>query len=175
MNKQLNIKIIIMKAIFQTLICVTLILLPFYGFSQSRYGSQATDMDINGVFIGGTYTKIQVEVKWGTPTQYWSGMSEFGLNEEYIYTHSQLENLFRFGDNGIFHSFYIKTPNFAVYTAFSGGVKVGDNISQIQAIGLGTPVLRDGKYYLGRNNSDDLLVFEHSNGVITEIWFVTLI
>ena len=72
-------------------------------------------MDVNGVFIGGKYTRPQVEAKWGIPTFYWSGMSEFGLSEEYNYT----TNIFRFSDNGIFNSFYIRTSNFVVFTAFS--------------------------------------------------------
>ena len=72
----------VMKTIVQKLICATLMMLPYVGFSQSGY-TQATDMDVNGVFIGGTYVKAQVEAKWGTPTKYRSGMSEFGLDETY--------------------------------------------------------------------------------------------
>ncbi len=165
-----------MKTIVQKLLFyIALILLPYYGYSQSGY-TQATDMDVDSVYIGGTYTQTQVQEEWGAPTKYRSNTSEFGLNEEYTYAQDQLINLFRFSDNGIFVSFHIRTSNFAVYTAFSGGIKVGDNISRIQAIGLGTPVLEsDGKYYLYRNNYDDPLVFEHSNGVITEISFVSAI
>ncbi|MFA5850446.1 MAG: hypothetical protein WC833_11260 [Bacteroidales bacterium] len=161
-----------MKTIAQTIfVFVALILLPHYGFSQLRY-AQTTTLDVKGVFIGATYTQTQVVAKWGTPTEYWSGTSECGLNEEYIYIQDQRSNLFRFGDDGFFHAFFIETSNFPVYTTFSGGIKVGDNISRVQAIGLGTPVLKsDGKYYLNRNNSDDPLVFEHSNGVITRISF----
>jgi len=147
------------------------LMLPYYGFSQSGY-TQATDMDVNGIFIGGAYTKTQVEVKWGAPTTYRSNTSEFGVNEEYVYIHNQLDNLFRFSDNGRFVSFFIKTSNFAVYTAFNGGIKVGDNISRIQAIGLGTPVLQsDGSY--GLPCGDDQFIFKHSNGIITEISFVS--
>jgi len=161
-----------MKIIVQKLLVfAALILLPFYGFSQSRY-ARTTDIDVNGVFIGATYTQAQVQAKWGTPTRYWSGTSEFGLNEEYTYIQDQLYNTFSFGEDGVFHSFIIETSNFAVYTTFSGGIKVGDNISRVQAIGLGTPVLKsDVKYYLLRNNYDDAIVFEHSNGVITRISF----
>ncbi|MCL2561280.1 MAG: hypothetical protein FWE10_03030 [Rikenellaceae bacterium] len=161
-----------MKTIVKIIVCAAFLMLPYYGFSQSGYTS-ATDMDVKGVFIGGTYTKAQVEAKWGVPTKYWSNMSEFGLDEAYNY---QPGNLFRFSDNGIFESFYVRTSNFPVYTAFSGGIKVGDNISRIQAIGLGTPVLKsDGTYHLNRNNSDDPLVFKHTNGIITEISFVSSI
>ena len=160
-----------MKTI-KKIIYVALLMLPYYGFSQSGY-TQATGMDVNGVFIGGAYTKTQVQAVWGIATQYWSGTSEFGLDESYYYSP---DNLFRFSDNGRFNSFYIRTSNFVVYTAFSGGIKVGDNISRISAIGLGTPVLQsDGTYKLSRNNSTDLLVFKHTNGVITEISFVTSI
>jgi len=159
-----------MKTIVQKLLCAALLLLPGYGFSQILGYTQATDMDVNGIFIGGTYTKAQVEAKWGTPTKYWSGTSENGLNEEYSYSN----NLFRFSENGVFETFNIKTSNFAVYTAFSGGIKVGDNISRIKAIGFGTPVLQsDGTYWLNRNNSDDPLIFYQSNGVITRIYFMT--
>jgi hypothetical protein len=172
----LSYKFFDMKTIVQKLLVFTaLILLPYYGFSQSGY-TQATDMDVDSVYIGGTYTQAQVQAKWGTPTNYRSHMSEFGLDEEYIYAQDQLSNLFRFGEDGIFKAFFIETSNFAVYTAFSGGIKVGDNISRIEAIGLGTPILKsNGKYHLHRNNSDDPLVFEHSNGVITSIMFDTSI
>jgi hypothetical protein len=113
-----------------------------------------------------------VQAKWGISTKYWSGTTEFGLDEEYYYT----TNLFRFSDSGIFVEFNIKTSNFPVYTAYSGGIKVGDNISRIQAIGLGAPVLQsDGSYHLNRNNSDDPLIFKHSNGIITQISFTTSI
>ena len=159
-----------MKTIIQTITCATLLMLPYYGFSQSGY-TQATDMDVNGVFIGGAYTKVQVQAIWGIATTYWSGMSEFGLDESYYY---HPDNLFCFSDNGRFNSFYIRTSTFVVYTAFSGGIKVGDNISRVSAIGLGTPVLQsDGTYKLSRNDSTDLLVFKHTNGVITEISFTT--
>ena len=69
-----------MKIIVQIIICAIFLMLPYYGFSQLGY-TQATGMDVNGVFIGGTYTKTQVEAKWGgTPTKYRSGTSEFGLD-----------------------------------------------------------------------------------------------
>lgn len=141
-----------------------------YGFSQTSY-IHATDMDVNGIFIGGTYTKSQIEEKWGIPTEYRSNESEFGLDEQYYYAN----DLFRFSDNGVFHSFYINTSKFTVYTAFKGGIKIGDKISKIRKIGLGTPILRDGIYYLNRNNSDDALVLEHSKGIITKIYFITSI
>jgi len=161
-----------MKRITKKIVFATLILLPYYGFSQSGY-TKATDLDVKGVFIGGKYTKSQVEAKWGTSTKYRSSMSEFGLDEVYDYS----DNQFLFSDSGIFNSFFIKTSNFSVYTAFSGGIKVGDNISRVQTIGLGTLVLqKDGTYRLNRNNkSDDSLVFKHTNGVITQISFVSSI
>jgi len=163
-----------MKTIIKTIICATLILLPHYGFSQLLGYTKATDLDVKGIFIGGTYTKAQVQAKWGTPTFYNSSTSENGLDEIYDYSVGQLYSQFLFSENGIFHSFSINTPDFPVYTAFSGGIKVGDNISRIQAIGLGTPELQsDGSYYLFRSDWDDPLIFKHSNGVITQIWFIT--
>jgi len=163
-----------MKTNVKSLVCTALMLLPYYGFSQILSYTQATSMDINGIFIGGKYTKIQVEAKWGSPTQYGSNTSENGLNEFYNYTINQINNQFLFAENGIFHTFNIRTSSFAVYTAFSGGIKVGDNISRIQAIGLGTPILQsNGTYHLRRNNSTDPLVFSHSNGIITQISFMT--
>jgi len=72
--------------------------------------------------------------------------------------------------------FYIDTPDFPVFTKYNGGIKVGDTLSKLNALGLGTLVLQsDGSYYLWQNNSDDPLVFEHSNGVITQIRFITYI
>ena len=163
-----------MKTIVQTIICAALLVLPHYGFSQSLGYTQVTDMDVKGVFIGGTYTKVQVEAKWGTATKYRSNMSENGLNEIYDYLTNQLNNQFQFNENGIFNTFTISTSDFPVYTAFSGGIKVGDNISRIQAIGLGTPVVQNnGDYYLYGNSFDDPLEFKHTNGVITQISFMT--
>ena len=161
-----------MKTIIQTLLCAALILLPNYGFAQTLGYKQATDMDVSGIFIGGTYTKAQVLAQWGEPAQYWGESSEFGLSEVYDYVIDQLVHQFHFGDNGVFHTFNIRTSHFVVYTAFSGGIKVGDPISRIQSIGLGTPVLQsDGTYRLGQG--DDPLVFYHSNGIITRIYFMT--
>jgi hypothetical protein len=153
------------------LICAVLLALPCAGFAQHHF-YQATDMDVNGVFVGGKYTKAQVEAKWGTPTNYSSNTSEFGLNETYDYSNNQ----FRFSDDGVFVEFYIDIPNFVVYTTFNGGIKVGDNISRIAAIGLGTPVRQgDGTFHLNRNDSDDPLIFGHLNGIITFISFIPYI
>lgn len=162
-----------MKTI-KKLLCAVLLILPFCGFAQLLGYTEPSTLDVKGVNIGGKYTKTQVEKKWGTPTKYWSGMSEFGLDEEYSYIVDKIKNLFRFSDDGIFNSFYVRTSNFPVYTKFKGGVKVGDNISKVQEIGLGTPVLqKNGTYHL--DLGDDPLVFKHSKGVITEISFVSSI
>jgi hypothetical protein len=165
-----------MKTIIQKILCAVLISLPNYGLAQTLGYTQATDIDVNGIFIGGTYTKAQVQAQWGGATQYWSNMSENGLDESYDYSINQLNNQFLFGENGTFHTFNIRVSNFAVYTAFSGGIKVGDNISRIQSIGLGTPVLQsNGAYKLWRNNGEDPITFHHSNGIITRIYFMTSI
>jgi hypothetical protein len=136
-------------------------------------------MDVRGLFIGGTYTRAQVEARWGRPTQYRSHMSEWGLNEiyDYIMCSNRQNNQFRFAENGIFVAFNIRSRYFPVYTTFSGGIRVNDHISRVQAIGLGTPIRQtNGAYHLNRNNSDDALVFQvTSMGVITEIWFTTSI
>ncbi len=157
-----------MKTISKKMLSLV-ILLSSCGFTQP-VNSQATDMDVNGVFIGGTYTKQQVEQKWGSPTKYRSSESESGLNEIYDYAGAQ----FHFNENGIFASFSISTANFVVYAKLNGGIKVGDPFSRILAIGLGTPVLqKDGTYYVRRGNEDDPIVFRHKNGVITLIMFTT--
>ena len=167
-----------MKTIITTIIFTTLMMLPFSGFSQSesRLGyTQATTMDVRGVFIGGTYTRTQVQAHWGVPTQYRSHMSENGLDEVYDYGVGQNNSQFLFGENGVFHSFVIGSSDFPVYTRFSGGIRVGDNISRVQAIGIGTPRRQsDGTYWVGQG--DDPLGFEVSNtGIITLIWFTTSI
>ncbi len=164
-----------MKTTVKLALLVIFSILTSLGFAQSRYGNgQPTDMDVNGVFIGGTYTKAQVTAKWGTPTKYRSSMSEFGLNEVYDYSSNQ----FLFGDNGIFHSFSIDTPNFVVYKSKSGGFKVGDNVSRINAIGLGAPMLKpDGTGVI--QSGDDWFTFGYTtsgkNNIITWISFVSSI
>jgi hypothetical protein len=120
-----------MKATIKIIIYVTLLAIPYLGFAQSGFVT-ATDLDVNGIFLGGKYAKSQVVAKWGTPTKYWSGESEFGLDEEYYYT----SNLFRFSDSGIFNSFYIKTSAFVVYKSKNGGFKVGDPLSKVKDTGL---------------------------------------
>jgi len=167
-----------MKTIIKTIICATLILLPHYGFSQVFGYTQATDLDVKGIFIGGTYTKAQVQAKWGTPTYYGSSTSENGLNEGYDYVVGQLYNQFSFGDNGIFHSFYISTPDFPIFTKFNGGIKVGDTLSKLNSLGLGTLVMQnDTSFALVRNNCDDSIIFtfRQSDEVITQIRFMTTI
>ncbi len=160
-----------MKTTVKIALLIVSSILSFHGFAQSRYGDgQPTDMDVNGIFIGGTYTKAQVTAKWGTPTKYRSSTSEFGLNEAYHYSN----NVFRFGDNGIFESFYLKTPDFVVYTAKSGGIKVGDDVLRINKIGIGFPLLKEN----GTGsvpNGDDWFTFGHSDGKITWISFVSSI
>jgi len=163
-----------MKTIIKTIIFATLILLPHYGFSQLLGYSQATDLDVKGIFIGGTYTKAQVQAKWGIPTQYRSNVSEFGLDEIYDYSTNQ----FCFGDNGILNSFYINTPDFPIFTTYNGGIKVGDTLSKLNALGLGKLVMYDStSFALVRNNCDDSIIFtfRQSDEVITQIRFMTTI
>jgi hypothetical protein len=154
-----------MKTTIKLLICAVLLALPCAGFAQ-HYLPWDSDMDVNGVHIGSVYTKAQVEAQWGTPTKYDSGESEFGLNETYDYSNNQ----FYFSDNGIFNGFYIDTPNFIVYTAKSGGIKVGDDFSRIEAIGLGTPVLqKSGTFSIP--SGDDWFTVGQSDGKISWISF----
>ncbi len=161
-----------MKTIVKIVFVATIIFLPFCGFSQILGYTKATDMDVNGIFIGGKYTKAQVIAKWGNPTDYRDSTSESGLNETYYYSSDTL----RFSENGVFETFNIKTSKFAVYTAKSGGIKVGDPISRISAIGLGIPVLQShGNYSLSLNSIDEPLMFVVSNSIITEIWFMSSI
>lgn len=156
-----------MKTIVKKLILAVLILSPVCGFAQHTF-TQATDMDVSGIFIGGKYRKVQVVAKWGNPTSYRSNTSEFGTNETYHYS----DNLFRFSDNGYFNSFYINTPNFVVCTSLDGGLKVGDHISRIYEIGLGRPVRQgDGTYRIP--SGDDRFIVGHSDGKITWISFVS--
>jgi hypothetical protein len=156
-----------MKKSIKIFICATLATLPYLGFAQ--HGEPwNSDMDVNGIYIGSVYTYAQVTAQWGTPTNYRSNTSEFGVNETYHYS----TNLFRFSDNGLFNSFRLKTPAFVVYTAKSGGLKVGDPISRIEAIGLGEPLLQpDGSYRIP--SGDDRFTVGHANGIITWISFVS--
>jgi hypothetical protein len=161
-----------MKAIIQTLACVALVLLSCSAFLQHSY-TQALDMDVKGIFIGGTYTKAQVEAKWGIPTKYRSNESEFGINETYHYTN----NLFRFSDNGIFVEFYIYTPNFPVLTAFRGGIKVGDQLAKVRGLNLGNLVRRDNRtYHLYVDGIDDpIVIFTLPDDRIIEISYTASI
>jgi hypothetical protein len=147
------------------------------GNQRLHFHSQPTNMDVMGLFIGGTYIKRQIENQlWGSVTSYRSSMSEqTGLNEVlvYIMCTSMLPNQFRLSRNGIFYSFDVRVRYFPVFTAFNGGVRVGDNISRVQAIGLGTPVRQsNGNYHLVRSGLSNPLVFHVSGaGVITRMMF----
>ena len=141
-----------------------------------QFDSQATDMNVRGLFIGGTYVRAQVEAQWGRPTRYLSSMSaETGLNEsfEYIMCVGFHSNIFRFNRNGIFYAFDIRARYFPLFPAVSGGIRVGEPISRVQSIGLGTPVRQgNGHYHLVRSGFSSPIVFEVSNaGVITRIRF----
>jgi hypothetical protein len=156
-----------MKTTVKLMLCMAILILPLCGFAQHA-PSQISTMDVNGVFLGGTYTKAQVTAKWGTPTKYESQTSEFGLLELYDYGN----NSFEFSDNGIFHSFYIDTPNFVFWASKSGGLKVGDSISRIMEIGLKKPMRQsDGSYRIP--GGDDLFTVGSENGIITWISFVS--
>jgi hypothetical protein len=149
------------------LICAVLSALPCAGFAQ-HYLPWNSDIDVNGIYLGSVYTKAQVEAKLGAPTNYRSNTSEFGLNETYDYSNNQ----FYFSDNGIFNGFYIDTPNFVVYTAKSGGIKVGDNVSRIAAIGMGTPELQsDGDFSIP--SGDDRFTVGQSDGKISWISYIS--
>jgi hypothetical protein len=159
-----------MKTIVKIIICATLLTLPCFGFAQSGY-TGATDLDVNGIFIGGTYTKAQVTAKWGTPTKYRSNTSEFGVNETYNYS----SNRFGFSDNGIFGDFFIDTTNFIVYKSKGGGFKVGDHVSRLKTIGVipNSTIIKtgSGENVLQIQHGDDWFKVGYSNGIITWISF----
>ena len=126
-------KITNMNTSIKTVIFAALIMLPFSAFAQSGgdnlWGfTDPTDMDVRGIFIGGRYTRTQVQARWGVPTQYISHMTDRGLVEEYTYGNHPLHNTFRFGENGVFHTFVIASRDFPVYTARSGGIRVGERM-----------------------------------------------
>jgi hypothetical protein len=179
-----------MRTTIKISIFAVLLMLPQFGFSQSLLGySGPTEIDVNGIFIGGTYTKAQVVAKWGEPTTYWSGESEFGLDEEYFYHdgHSYDEhgepigNLFRFSEDGVFTGFDLEKPGFAVYTAYDGGFMVGDHMLRLDDIDLINHVEVTGKFYQVRRFingywtfTEDTVWFDRvTGGIITKIWFTT--
>ena len=150
----------------------TLNLPPTQRYASGLGYHKATDLDVNGIFIGGVYSKTQVQNAWGMATWYHASLSEDGLDELYDYGIDPSRSQFLFGDNGTFHTLTVTTPNFVVCTSLSGGIKVGDPISRVEAIGLGTLILQsDGSYRV--NSGDNLFKFYHSNGIITRIHFMT--
>ena len=174
-------KITNMNTSIKTVIFAALIMLPFSASAQSGgdnlWGfTGPTDMDVRGIFIGGRYTRAQVQAQWGVPTTYRSSMSDRGLNEVYDYGVDPNNSQFLFGENGFFVSFTIVSRDFPVYTARSGGIRVGDNISRVQTIGLGTPVRQpNGTFHLYRGWDDPLVFRVTSAGVITMILYSTSI
>lgn len=108
-------------------------------WGQSRYYDEPTDMDVNGIFIGGRYSRAQVEAQWGTPHHYSGSQSEWGLDELYQYNITQISqrvwnwDSFHFSENGMFVAFVLKWPTFALYTnLIPGGIKPGDHANKIQ-------------------------------------------
>jgi hypothetical protein len=162
-----------MKTIIKfTLLAISLII-SFNGLAQ-RYGDgQPTTMDVNGIFLYGKYTKTQVIAKWGTPTNYRSHTSEFGLDEEYSYS----SNLFRFSDNGIFVESYINTSKFVFWASKSGGFKVGDTVSRLKTIGVipNNTIIKtgSGENVLQIPGGDDRFEVGYSNGIITYISYIS--
>ena len=167
-----------MKTIIKTIGLAALILLPVSAFSQPSNLPPLIPfppLEVKGIFIGNTYTKDQVQATLGVPTHYWSGMSEFGLNEEYNYTVNQQNNLFRFAENGVFIEFTIRSSDFPVFSAHSsGGIRVGDNISKVQVFGFGPATKRsDGTYWVAILSDDPLILRVNEAGIITLIMFST--
>jgi hypothetical protein len=163
-----------MKTTIKIMLCMAILILPLCGFAQHA-PSQISTMDVNGVFLGGTYTKSQVTAKWGQPTKYESQTSEFGLLELYDYGN----NSFEFSDNGIFHSFFIDAPNFVFWASKSGGFKVGDPVSRLKTIGI-IPNSTSLSTGTGKNvveipGGDDWFKVGYSNGIITWISYTSSI
>jgi hypothetical protein len=159
-----------MKTTVKLLLCVALMALPYVGFSQ-HFLPWVSDISVNGLNLGSVYTNAQVTAQWGTPTEYWSGESEFGLNETYDYS----DNQFYYNDNGIFHSFYIMTSDFVVYVPRIGRFKVGDNISKISYLG-NTADKPQASGILKLPSGDDQFIVEYSDDdIITKIYYISSI
>jgi hypothetical protein len=162
-----------MKKSIKILIYATLFAIPCLGFAQ--HSTWNSDMDVNGIYLGKIYSKSQVTAKWGTPTNYRSNTSEFGVNETYYYS----TNLFRFSDNGIFVEFGINTSNFVVYKSKSGGFKVGDPVSRLETIGVvpRKTIIKtgSGEHVLQIPGGDDWFKVGYSNGIITWISYTSSI
>ena len=180
-----------MKAVITTVVFATLMMLPYSVFSQLPAGiTTAKGLDVDGMYIWtDTHTRTQVEAKWGNPVRYWSNENEINvceyemdLQEQFLYwkphesrpahyfTHKRL-NEFRFL-NGKLDSFVLVNHYFTIFTAHNGGIRVGDNISRLQTLGIGTPKYWTERGYstLGWQGADGFLMFFHSaNGTITSI------
>jgi hypothetical protein len=165
-----------MKTIIKATLLIALSIIASNGLAQSRYGDGTpSTMDVNGIFLYGKYTKAQVMAKWGTSIQYRSSESEFGLNETYRY----LNNVFRFGEDGIFHSFRLNTSDFVVYKSKDGGFKVGDPVSRLYTIGVidrpPTLVEGSGENILELPAGDDWFEIGYKNGIIMWISYTASI
>jgi hypothetical protein len=164
-----------MKTILKISLLAISLTISFNGFAQGYGDGTPSTMDVNGIFIYGKYTKAQVTAKWETPTQYRSHESEFGLDEVYDYSSNQ----FLFGENGIFHSFVIDTPDFVVYKSKDGGFKVGDPVSRLYTIGVidrpPTLVEGSGENILELPAGDDWFEVGYKNGIIMWISYTASI
>ena len=147
-------------------------------------------LDVNGMYIWvDTHTRAQIEAKWGKPVRYWSNSNdiiEYEWEEDlqeaffywkpheprpaYYFTHKRLNQLRFF--NGKFDTFVLVNHYFAIFTAHNGGIRVGDNISRLQTLGIGTPRYWAERGYssLGWQDADGFLMFFHDDsGIITSI------
>ena len=140
-------------------------------------------LDVDGMYVWTPHTRSQIEAKWGKPVLCWSNIEyewEVDLQEQFYYwkpheirpahyfTYKHL-NVFRFL-NGKFDTFELVNHYFAIFTAHNGGIRVGDNISRLQTLGIGTPRYweRRGFSSLGWQDADGFLMFFHAaDGVIT--------
>jgi hypothetical protein len=159
-----------MKTTIKILIYASLLVVPSLGFAQ--YSTWNSGMDVNGIYLGSIYSKTQVTAKWGTPTKYESQTSENGLIEFYDYGN----NSFEFSDNGLFHSFHIRTPNFVFWASKSGGFKVGDPVSRLKSIGVisnSTSLSTSTGKNVVEIPGDDRFRVGYSNGIITYISYTS--
>ena len=148
---------------------ILLFCLCFPLVGNAQYGGTFTSsITVNNLTIGTQYTQTYLIASFGTPM--YSSMSEFGLDEGYLYGNS----FFRFAENGMFVGFVVRDNTFLVLEQYNGGIRIGDLISKVSllgGIGWRLEAKPNGMYELWMN--DEVMYFKVESGRITFISYDT--
>ncbi len=127
------------------------------------------ELDVNGLKIDNQYSNEQFKAALGEPTRIYTWGDKFESGFEYHYMEGDSINRFKCQQGIGFCEFSITSSKFVL---FGGRLRVGDNITKIAQLGIGTPFReKDNVYYLGYKNEVMLNIYTDNNGKIIKFYY----